>query len=189
VLDVGCGTGSLAIAIARLHPAADVVGIDPDPKALARARRKAARAGVSIQFDGGFADGLPYPDAAFDHLLSSFMFHHLEGNEKAGMFHEARRVLKPGGFLYLLDFEGPESGTPPVAGAVAAIQPATAGQRRGPHRRADESGRVRGSAEGRQRVRGVRARRLLVLRSDLSQGGGWPCVLTTGSKREDSSLQ
>src|SRR6266849_8894036 len=51
VLDIGCGTGTLAILSKRLHPDVEVVGIDPDPKALARARRKAAKAAVSIQFD------------------------------------------------------------------------------------------------------------------------------------------
>src|SRR5437764_7482027 len=46
VLDVGCGTGTLATLIKQLYPDVEVVGLDPDPKALARARRKAARAGV-----------------------------------------------------------------------------------------------------------------------------------------------
>ena len=49
VLDIGCGTGTLVILIKKLHPAVDVVGLDPDPKALARAKRKAERAGISIR--------------------------------------------------------------------------------------------------------------------------------------------
>src|SRR5215831_11616060 len=60
VLDLGCGTGSLALALARSAPGAEVVGIDPDPKALARARKKFARAGVTVRLDRGFADELPY---------------------------------------------------------------------------------------------------------------------------------
>jgi SAM-dependent methyltransferase len=111
VLDVGCGTGSLATLIKGLHPGVQVVGVDPDPKALARAKRKGERARVSIQLDRGFADALPYADASFDRVLSSFVFHHLSRHEKARMLSEARRVLKPGGFLCLLDFGGPESGT------------------------------------------------------------------------------
>src|SRR5438270_8100613 len=75
ILDIGCGTGSLVVLIKRQHPDVDVVGLDPDPKALARGRHKAARASVSIQFDQGFADALPYTDAAFDRVFSSFMFH------------------------------------------------------------------------------------------------------------------
>ena len=53
VLDVGCGTGTLTTPIKRLHPDITVVGFDPDPKALERARRKAARAAVAIQFRPG----------------------------------------------------------------------------------------------------------------------------------------
>lgn len=110
VLDLGCGTGSLAVRLKCLRPDVEVVGLDPDPKALALARRKAAAATVSIQLDQGFADELPYADAAFDRVFSSFMFHHLPRDVKEGMLHEVRRVLRPGGLLNLLDFAGPEAG-------------------------------------------------------------------------------
>jgi ubiquinone/menaquinone biosynthesis C-methylase UbiE len=111
VLDVGCGTGALVMEIKRLYPEVDVVGLDPDPKALARARRKAKRAAVSIRFDQGFADELPYPDASFDRVFSSFMFHHLEPDEREKTLQEIRRTLRPGGFLHLLDFGGPKAGS------------------------------------------------------------------------------
>ena len=108
VLEVGCGTGTLVIQIKHRHPRVEVTGLDPDPKALARARRKAARADVAIQFDTGFAGELTYPDASFDRVFSSFMFHHLPEDEKVKMLSEARRVLKADGELDMLDFEGPE---------------------------------------------------------------------------------
>jgi ubiquinone/menaquinone biosynthesis C-methylase UbiE len=108
VLDIGCGTGTFVVLIKRLHPNVEVVGLDPDSKALARATRKAERDGVSIRFDQGFADRLPYPDASFDRVFSSFMFHHLPVEEKEPTLREARRVLKPGGSLHMLDFGGPE---------------------------------------------------------------------------------
>jgi SAM-dependent methyltransferase len=110
VLDVGCGTGTLVTLIKRLHPDVEVVGLDPDLRALARARRKAERASARIQFDQGFADELPYPEASFDRVFSSLMFHHLGRDEKESMLREVRRILRPGGFLCLLDFGGPESG-------------------------------------------------------------------------------
>jgi ubiquinone/menaquinone biosynthesis C-methylase UbiE len=109
VLDIGCGTGSLVLLIKRLHPEVDVVGLDPDPKALARARRKAQRAAVSIRFDEGFSDQLPYPAVSFNHVFSSFMFHHLGPDGKEQMLREVRRILKPGGFFHLVDFGGSES--------------------------------------------------------------------------------
>ena len=110
VLDIGCGTGTLAVRLKRLYAGATVVGLDPDPKALARARRKAQRAGVNIRFEQGYADELPYEEASFDRVLSSFMLHHLPREVKEGTLREARRVLKPGGSLHLLDFAGPEDG-------------------------------------------------------------------------------
>ena len=110
VLDIGCGTGSLAIFIKQAHPAVEVVGLDPDPKALARAARKAKRAAAEIRLDRGFADSLPYSDTSFDRVYSSFMYHHLGRTEKEAMLMEAHRVLKPCGVLCLLDFDGPAAG-------------------------------------------------------------------------------
>ena len=110
ILDIGCGTGSLLIQLKQFYPGTDVVGLDPDPKALARASRKAERAAVSIQFDQGFGDELPYPEASFDRVLSSLMFHHVPTDEKGKTLRAIRRVLKPGGEFHMLDFEGPENG-------------------------------------------------------------------------------
>jgi ubiquinone/menaquinone biosynthesis C-methylase UbiE len=110
ILDLGCGTGSLTIQLKQLYPDTVVVGLDPDPKALARARYKAAGEAVSIQLDQGFGDELPYADASFDRVLSSLMFHHLPTEEKGKTLRAVRRVLKPRGEFHMLDFEGPENG-------------------------------------------------------------------------------
>jgi ubiquinone/menaquinone biosynthesis C-methylase UbiE len=109
VLDIGCGTGTMAVLIKQLRPDVDVVGLDPDPKALARARHKADRSAVSIRFDHGFSDSLPYRDASFDRVFSSFMLHHLQAGKKEKTLRDVRRALKPGGSLHLLDFEEPET--------------------------------------------------------------------------------
>lgn len=110
VLDVGCGTGSLALLLEHVHPAVEIIGIDPDPRALARAERKTARAGVSVRFDRGFADALPYGDGTFDRVFSSMMLHHVDAGQKGQALREMRRVLKPDGRLELLDFVGADSG-------------------------------------------------------------------------------
>lgn len=108
VLDVGCGTGSLLLLLATCHPEVEAVGLDPDPKALARARRKLTRRQLSAQLDVGFAHAVGYADASFDRVFSSFMFHHLDSDQKDGMLSEAHRVLKRGGRLEMVDFAGRE---------------------------------------------------------------------------------
>jgi ubiquinone/menaquinone biosynthesis C-methylase UbiE len=110
VLEIGCGTGTLLMLTAAAQPLVRLTGLDPDPKALDRARRKAATASVPFQLDRGFSDALPYSDASFDRVFSAFMFHHLQGtDEKLGTLREVRRVLKPGGRLHLVDFAKPAS--------------------------------------------------------------------------------
>ena len=110
VLEIGCGTGNLVLAAKRAHPATEVTGLDPDPAALVRGRRKAARAGVSVRFDQGFAQALPYPDERFDRVLSSLMLHHLDDADRPRALREVRRVLAPGGSLHVLDFAGSHHG-------------------------------------------------------------------------------
>jgi cyclopropane fatty-acyl-phospholipid synthase-like methyltransferase len=118
VLEIGCGTGALIVLVKRLCPTAIVVGLDPDPRALARARQKAERAGVSIQLDRGFADQLPYADGSFDRVLSAFMLHHLTVDEKKATLWAARRVLAPGGSVHVVDFAG---GTVDGGGLLARV--------------------------------------------------------------------
>jgi ubiquinone/menaquinone biosynthesis C-methylase UbiE len=108
VLDLGCGTGTFVVGLKRHHGDVDAVGLDPDPKALARARGKLRRAGVEVQLDRGFADTLPYADASFDRVFSSFMFHHLDPGDKGKAFLEIHRVLRPDGLFEMVDFGGPD---------------------------------------------------------------------------------
>jgi ubiquinone/menaquinone biosynthesis C-methylase UbiE len=108
VLDIGCGTGTLAILLKRRFPRIEIIGLDPDPKALTRAKAKARRDGVFPQFELGFSDSLAYPAESFDHVFSSFMFHHLDSETKERTLREIRRVLRPGGQLHLLDFVASE---------------------------------------------------------------------------------
>ncbi|HEV2813031.1 MAG TPA: methyltransferase domain-containing protein [Solirubrobacteraceae bacterium] len=103
VLDVGCGTGTLAIAAARTAPGVRITGLDADPAILARARRKARAAGVDIAFDEAMATAPAYPDAAFDVVLSTLFFHHLPDDGKREAAAELVRVLRPGGRLVVGD--------------------------------------------------------------------------------------
>jgi ubiquinone/menaquinone biosynthesis C-methylase UbiE len=109
ILDVGCGTGTLALLVKEMCPGAGVVGIDPDPQILDMARRKAERTGAEVRFDLGYADRLPYPDSSFDRVVSSLVFHHLAHETKVLALREAWRVLRPRGELHIADFGRPHS--------------------------------------------------------------------------------
>jgi ubiquinone/menaquinone biosynthesis C-methylase UbiE len=105
VLDVGCGTGSLAIAAKRqVGPTGAVRGVDPSPEMIARAEKKARKAGVEVVFKEAFAQSLPFPDGQFDVVLSTVMLHHLPPKARQEFAAEARRVLKPGGRVLAIDF-------------------------------------------------------------------------------------
>jgi len=106
VLEIGCGTGNLLLLAKRRCPDADVAGLDPDPAALRHAGRKAARAGLAVRLDRGFAADLPYADGSLDRVLSSFMLHHVEPAELPLVLREVARVLRPGGSFHVVDLAG-----------------------------------------------------------------------------------
>jgi ubiquinone/menaquinone biosynthesis C-methylase UbiE len=109
VLDVGCGTGTLAlVAKARVGATGRVAGIDPSAPLLAGARRKAARRALAIDFQLGGIEQIPFPDQSFDVVLCTFMLHHLPDDLKRQGLMEVARVLKEGGRLLIVDFRRPE---------------------------------------------------------------------------------
>ena len=107
VLDVGCGTGTLAIALRQRCPDARLVGLDADPEVLARARTKANAGGHDVELVEAFSTAMPFPDASFDVVVSSLFFHHLRPDAKRATLAEVTRVLKPGGRLHVADWGKP----------------------------------------------------------------------------------
>jgi ubiquinone/menaquinone biosynthesis C-methylase UbiE len=105
VLDVGCGTGTVAIALAEARPDAQVAGIDGDPEALGIARAKLGS--TAITWSEGLATALPEPDASADAIVMSLLLHHLSPTAKHTALVEAARVLKPGGSLHVADWGRP----------------------------------------------------------------------------------
>jgi ubiquinone/menaquinone biosynthesis C-methylase UbiE len=78
VLDVGCGTGTLAMEVARrIGRAGRVAGVDPGTEQIARARAKAARRNIPVEFQVGVIEQLLFPNQTFDVVFSTLMMHHL----------------------------------------------------------------------------------------------------------------
>jgi phosphoethanolamine N-methyltransferase len=98
VLDIGCGLGGPAFEMARTH-GAHVVGIDLEAPLVARATRAAAALGLGDRctYQTVTAGPLPFPDQSFDVAISSGAF--TQVGDKAGIFGEVYRILRPGGHL------------------------------------------------------------------------------------------
>jgi ubiquinone/menaquinone biosynthesis C-methylase UbiE len=118
VLDLGSGSGTLALWAKQREPGLRIRGLDGDPAIIAQAERKAARAGAEIPFDEGMSYELPYDDARFDRVLSSLFFHHLILRDKERTIAEVARVLRAGGELHVADWGEPRS-VPAKLGALA----------------------------------------------------------------------
>lgn len=108
VLDVGCGTGTVAIlARHRVGETGRVCGIDASPEMIARAKVKAESGGMDVRFQNASAQALPFPEASFDVTLSTLMLHHLGRNGRMDLAREMCRVSRPGGRALIVDFATP----------------------------------------------------------------------------------
>ena len=107
-LDVGCGSGALAIACAKRNPAASFIGIDRWGKEYASFNKplcenNAKAEGVNnISFARGDATHLDFPDESFDAVVSNYVYHNIPGDRQAYLL-ETLRVLKKGGMFAIHD--------------------------------------------------------------------------------------
>jgi len=104
ILDLACGTGTLAKLLKEAQPQTDIYGVDADAEILQIARNKMASLGLAIDLRQGRAEALPYDNESFDRAFSSLFFHHLTPKGKAAAFKELHRVLKSGAWLHVADW-------------------------------------------------------------------------------------
>lgn len=104
ILEVGCGTGTLAIAVQQKCPEARVIAIDPDPAVLAIARRKAEKAGIAVDFREGFLDQQAFVPGSIDCAYVSLVLHQVPLEAKGAIVGQMAALLKPGGTLHVADY-------------------------------------------------------------------------------------
>jgi len=116
VLDLATGTADLAIMVARQHPAAQLVGLDPSRNMLAVGTRKIQEAGLDarITLTEGDAQALPFPAHSFDSICMAFGIRNVP--DRAQALREMARVTKPGGRIAILELAEPRGG---ALGAMA----------------------------------------------------------------------
>lgn len=110
VLDAGCGTGALLMALKGRYPDVVAEGLDPDEKALEIAKRKSGRKGLDIKWHLGFMEKMPFEDGYFDVVVSTLALHHVNPEKKLQALMECRRVLRPSGRMVLVDVSPDDTG-------------------------------------------------------------------------------
>lgn len=110
VLDIGTGSGALAIAIAKRHPDAMVIGTDPwDQKVTPGIDQKLCQANAKAEgvkhavFMYGLAQKVEFPDETFDAVVSNYVYHQVQGMDRVDAILEALRTLKKGGVFVIHD--------------------------------------------------------------------------------------
>jgi len=108
VLDAGCGSGEHALLAAARG--ADVVGVDISPRAIERARHKAAEQGLAVRFEVADALSLDGLGLTFDTVVDSGLFHVFDDADRARYVTSLASVLPPGGTCYLMCFSERQPG-------------------------------------------------------------------------------
>ncbi|XZN90344.1 MAG: class I SAM-dependent methyltransferase [Microcoleus sp.] len=103
IIDLGCGTGSTTLLLKQTFPEAEVIGLDLSPYMLVVADMKAQKAGCHIQWCHGNAESVGFPDASFDLVTASLLFHETPPAVSQAILRESFRLLGVGGQVVILD--------------------------------------------------------------------------------------
>ena len=103
ILDLGCGVGMSSQALQEVYPQAQITGVDLSPYFLAVARYYASNNQQQINWIHSAAESINLPDESFDLVSASLMFHELTTVAAQEIIAEARRLLRPGGYLTIMD--------------------------------------------------------------------------------------
>ena len=106
IVDIGCGTGTFAIALKQAAPESIVLAVDPDPAVLEIARAKAEVADAEIRWFEAMGDELDGIDALrqCDKIVSSLVLHQCPMAVKEAIAAQMFRLLRPGGTLFIADY-------------------------------------------------------------------------------------
>jgi ubiquinone/menaquinone biosynthesis C-methylase UbiE len=103
ILDIGCSVGMSTFALQKTYPQAKITGLDLSPYFLAIARYQSAKSGATPTWVHAAAESTGLPDASFDLVSAHLIFHELPQDAAIAILHEARRLLRPGGHLAIMD--------------------------------------------------------------------------------------
>jgi ubiquinone/menaquinone biosynthesis C-methylase UbiE len=103
ILDLGCGTGSTTLMLKQAFPQAQVIGLDLSPYMLVMAEHKAKTAGLNIQWGHANAEETGFPEASFDLVTASLLFHETPPTAAKSILRECFRILTAGGEVLILD--------------------------------------------------------------------------------------
>lgn len=103
ILDLGCSVGMSSFALQELYPSANVTGVDLSPYFLAVAQYNSRQRNLKINWRHAAAESTGLPDASLDLVSACLLFHELPQEAAKQIFREARRVLRPGGYLTIMD--------------------------------------------------------------------------------------
>ena len=125
VLDLGCGPGDVMIRLARACPSLKITAVDGSQVMIQLAQMAIAESGLSMTIRAlqGYVPGLPLSVGQFDAVLSKDFLHHLP--DPMALWHEVRRLIRPGGFICVMDLWRPDSpeAAQEIVQAVAANEP------------------------------------------------------------------